>query len=634
MENFQYAEVIPLVKLPKSLGIFDYKIPAGLIDEIQIGQLVEIPFRKKNIFGIIIKLKKDAGITHKNLKEIVSIKNKKILAPYQIDLIFWLADNYFQSLALIVKSLIPPIPKKNYFNKFDVKSSSGITIKKNIQKALFDISGNTLIYGDYPKTLPIQIINAYRKKNQQILYLLPETNIVRKKVKIIEKYFNSSEIGVITGTISKTKNYILWEKILHKEIKIIIGTRRAIFSPFSDLGAILIEDEDDQSYKQWDQNPRYNAREVAIKISELTHSNLFLFSRAPSVTTYSKTLKNFNKKFYPWYGKQFEMVDIKNEPKSFPYRYISNRVNEVLEQSQGQCIVMINRKGSSRLVLCKSCGYIFRCPACNLPYAYYATPQEVLRCTICAKTLQLPEKCPECENIEYKFQGAGTKKIAEEIQTRYPKYALEILDGDTPMKKKKEIIADFKNKKIKILIATQSIFNDIQVEHPIDAVIILSTDILFNIPEYTSEERAWQFIIKSSMYANTIIIQTNNTDNFAVSCIAKNDFDAWYMSELKKRKLFHYPPFSKIIKIIFQNKNKKNAETDASLVAKKIKEIIKFDNLSIEVFGPIDPYAIITRKYYRVHIILKILKNNELLQNIMQTVPESCLIDVDPVSLL
>lgn len=634
MENFQYAEVIPLVKLPKSLGVFDYKVPAGLIYQIKIGQLVEIPFRKKNIFGIVTTLKNEAGIINKKIKEIVSIKNKNILAPYHLNLIFWLSENYFQSPALILKSLIPPIPKKGHAIQADTQSSKNRSAKKIINSASLDIFHNSIIYGDYPGELPVQIIDAYKKLNQQVLYLLPETDAVHKKLKIIEKYYNANEIGVITGPISKTKNYILWKKILRNEIKIVIGTRRAVFAPFSNLGAILMESEDDQSYKQWDQNPRYNAREVAIKICELTRSKLFLLSHAPSVTTYSKTLKNFNKKFYPWTGKEYEMVDLKNEPKTFPYKNISHRVREILDTLQGQGIIMINRKGSSRSVICKSCGHTFRCPTCSLPYGYQTAPQEILRCNVCATTIALPEKCPVCENIEYKFQGAGTQKIADEIRALYPKYSLEILDGDTPAKKKKEIIAYFKNKKIKILIATQSIFNDVVADKLIDVVAILSTDMLFNIPEYFSEERAWQFIIKSSTYSNTIIIQTLNPDNFAVACAAKNDFDAWYLSELQKRKLFRYPPFSKLIKIIFQNTIKNNAETDASNVAKKMKEIIKSDNLSIEVFGPIDPYAIITRKFYRVHIILKILKNNESLQKLMQTVPESCLIDVDPISIL
>lgn len=636
MENIKFAEVIPLLKLPKSLEIFDYRIPEHLSCDIQTGQIIEMPFRKKNISGLVVRLKTKVNIQNSKIKNVIKIKEKKFLSSHQLDLACWMSQYYYQSLPLILKSIIPAIPKKIY-QKNNLRNEKTFLEKipdVMVDDILSESKQYILLSGNYPQNAYEQLISASIKNNKQALLLFPETALAQKMHNRYARYFNEDSMGIITGALSKNSFYALWKKILHNEIKIIIGTRRAVFAPFSNLGLIIMDGEEAKSFKQWDQNPRYNARDVAIKLSELTGSKLILASIAPSVTTYSKIYKKFHYVFFPWKDKNIEIINPKNEPKNHPPSDISKHVLQILNDLRGQAIIMINRKGMASSVICKNCGYVFLCEKCHIPFTRYKNRHNELICHNCNNNTNLPEKCPICKGMNYYFSGPGTRKIAEDIQTFFPNYTTCVIDSDTSMAEKNLIIKNFENTSVKILIATQAIFNDLFLHKEIDSIAIISADILFNKPEYFSEELAWQFLIKCISLAKKTIIQTYNPDNPVIQCAKKLQFDAWYSAELNNRKQFKYPPFSKIIKIVFQYKNREKANTEAIKIARNLKNIILENNLAAELHGPIEPYAIITRGNYRVNLILKIFKKEEKVENLIKIIPDKCLIDVDPVSIL
>lgn len=636
MENNQYIEVVPLAKLPRSLEVFDYRVPKNLLSDIAICQIVEIPFRKKNINGLVVGLKKNPDIENVKIKDIIKIKENKFLSYYHLDLARFMSHYYYQSLPLILKSILPQIPKKiiqkNHHDNHTTQD------EREPQKILYDIlleeKKPMLVAGDYPTDLPISLVDGYIQKNKQVLLLFPEIALLEVMYEKYALHFGKSRIGIIGGTISKNAFYEQWKKILRNEIQIVMGTRRAVFSPFSNLGLIIIDSEEDPSYKQWDQNPRYHARDVAIELSRLTQAKLILFSKSPAVTTYSKTLKNFSYKFFPWKNKKIEIINLKNEKNIYPTPYISERIIEEIKNTKGQVLCMINRKGMANMVICKNCGYIYLCRSCRTHLTYYTHPSYMLICNSCKNKIHLPQTCPVCDGVEMYYLFPGTKKIAEELQQLFPKYAIETIDSDATNLEKRRFINGFMDKSVKILIATQAIFNDLSHCEEIDFAAILSTDILFNRPEYFSEEYGWQFLIKSMTLAKNTYVETNNAQSQTLLCFKELKFDSWYLHELKNRKTFMYPPFSRIIKIIFQNSLREKANSDAQIFSVKMKYLIQKNNFHIEFFGPLEPRIPKIRKNYRVNVILKILQKEENISKLMKLVPDSCLIDVDPISLL
>ena len=637
MENQKYAEVIPLVRLPKSLGIFDYKVPKELADGMDKGDLIEIPWRKNTIDGIVLSKKNTLDIPDAKIKEIIRIKEKKFLTPNQLELALWMSKYYFQSLALIIKSIVPPLLKKTP-EKNKKKQIHGATILYNEapKYAEMESQKKILLEGNYPGGLFHELAYSHVLKNEQTLILLPEISSIHAICEEYEKLFGKGNIVLMGGRQPKKTHYENWKKISTNEAKIIIGTRRAAFAPFAKLSLIIMDSEEDSSFKQWDQNPRYNARDIALRLSETNNTQLVLASRAPSVVTHSKTYKNFSLHFFPWKEKNIEVIDLKNKSGFFSKKHISPELQNALRALSGQAVIIVNRKGSSGSVTCKHCGHTFICDTCRVPFSYYKDSQDELVCQFCGKRRKLDTLCPVCDSAEFHFSLAGTKKIAEEIVQEFPKYknAVGIIDGDASVAERKKIITEFSKNTIKIIVGTQAIFNDLNINRELDLVALICADTFLNVPEYYSEELTWQLLIKSISLAKNAIIQTYAPQNPTIELASKLDFTNWYAQEMQKRKIFRYPPFSKIIKIIIQENKQENAISFSQKISHRMRQYINEHKLTSQIIGPIIPRIPLVRGRFRVHVIIKIIDNKENIDNVIKLVPDECLIDVEPISLL
>lgn len=630
MNKYLYAEISPLIKLPKALGSFDYLIPQELQDHINPGDLVEIPYRSKKIHGIVIKAKNNPFRKNIAIKPIIKKVSQDFLASYHLELALWMSRYYYQSPSLIFRSILPTIPKRIKENIIDTKR---LEVKISTKESSPEYK-KILYVGEEKFSDYADIINLHIKNNKQILILVPEISSIQYYAKEYEKYFPKEIISLVNQDSAKSKVLHTWQKIAKNEVKIIIGTRRVIFSPCKNLGLIIMHNEDDISFKQWDQNPRYHARDVALKIAELTSAQIILTSHSPKTTTYAKKFKDFHLIVSFPKENSVRVIDMRDEIKNKQYSIISSHLHEKISSLKGQAILFVNKKGSSSFVLCKECGYVPKCQVCGLAYSFYDTSEKNLRCNNCAISTNLEKKCNQCKGIIFKFVGSGTQKISNVLAEQFPNMSVARLDGDTDEKESTQIIKNFISGDTQILIGTQAIFNSLPPNMKVDLCAIVSADTFLSIPDYLASEKTFSMIINAMFYGKHSVIQTYNPQNFSIRCASLYDYEKFYNGELQSRKKFFYPPFSRLIKIISQDDSSQKAEKSSYKIFHEIQKKIRERVDDIEVLGPIPSSTVMTRGRYRWVVILKIKNNKTQIQDIMDTVPDSALIDVDPIILV
>lgn len=626
----KYAQIIPILKLPKSLGIFSYKLPDEFHNTLRKGDLVSIPFRKTSVKGVVYSIEKPKYILSE-IKNIFALLEKNFLQGYQLDLIEWMSEYYFQSPAVILKAMVPFIPKKiPKEEKSQGREFPKITKTETAKKLYHHPSKKILALGSLALEDEIALLSLFLEEKKQALVLFPEVSLTQRSLSEYEKYFPSRVLS-LTSSFSKGAQYRVWKKIRSGEPIILIGTRKAIFSPFPYLGLILIHEEEDASYKQWDKNPRYHARDVLMQISEFTKSKIIIQSIAPETQTYAKTLKNFT--LFPLNlpkGK-IEFVDMRNEPHHYPKHSLSETLEEALKEFSGTAVLLINQRGDATSVLCGDCGLVARCPQCELPYTYYQNEIGMLRCHQCNTSSALAKLCPHCHGARFRFYGMGTKSVVKDVQKLYPEYVVARIDSDISSSRREEIVREFLLKKIKILVATQTIFNELLFHKTIDLFALISADTFLFIPEYTSTEKTFRLILSACTFGKRVIIQTHNPENYGIRFGAKCDYRGFYLHELSYRKKFEYPPYSKFIKCISQSYEREKAENSAEKLAMILKKTSRGKN--IEILGPYPAATLFTRGRYRWHVLIKIKNPREDISSLIKLVPHDFLIDVDPLKL-
>lgn len=625
----KFAEIIPYLRLPKSLGIFDYGIKKEHFSIVKVGQLVKIPFRNRNILGLVVKIKDSTDTPKGQLKEISEILDLDSLPSSLVKLIFWLSDYYYISPALAFKTTIPKIvkqrkkieSKKSYLSKLKLTSD-----QEKIVKNIISTKKNKflLIANDQKTNIYCQLIEKTIKKGKQVILLYPEIGLTNELQNYYLNYFGRDKVVVFHSQLSAGQYFTNWQKVQLGEAKVIIGTRQAIFAPVNNLSLIIVDSEHDSSYKQWDQNPRYHAVEVAEKISEIHKSKLVLSSLTPLTEKYYQTLKDDYKLIMPLaisHKQSTSIIDMREEIKKGNYSVISEKllsqIKETLNRKK-KVILFSNRRGSFSYVMCRDCGYIPKCPNCQISYSYHYSEESDLVCHHCLQKETLAPFCPKCHGSRYKFVGAGILKISSEIKKLIQKTKVAVFDAES-----KEISKDFD-----ILITTQAIFNQPNIKK-VDLVGILNIDLIINLPDFRAAERAWQIVGQLKIMSKQLIIQTYNPEYFR----SYDDFDEFYQNELSNRELLNYPPYSQLIKLIYNHQNNLTAKKEAVKLINQLRKIIR---AKVEVLGPLPAFIPKVRGRFRWYIILKLPLNisNEQKDKLLGIVPDNWLIDINPDSLL
>ena len=474
-------------------------------------------------------------------------------------------------------------------------------------------SGKTEVY--------MNLIEKALINNQTAIMLVPEISLTTQ---IVERFYHrfGNKVAIFHSALSEGEKYDEYHKILRGEVKVVVGTRSAIFVPLENIGIIVIDEEHSVNYKQ-DNMPRYHVLDMAKKRSEYHNCPLILGSATPSLESYARGLKGvyslikMDKRIGEAVLPKITLVDMAPE---FRKRnmiisdLLSEKINDRIKKNE-QVMILLNRRGFSTIMTCQSCGYSFKCPKCEITLTYHKT-SNALRCHYCSYTLLKPVKCLDCKEEALTSYGIGTEKLEEELIKRYPEVNIIRMDADTTTKKgsHEQIIKKIMAGEADIIIGTQMIAKGLDFPK-VTLVGVINADDSLNIPDFRSGEYTYSLLAQVSGRAGRsnlngeVIIQTFNTDNKHLNFVRENDYLALYNYEMNIRQTLKYPPYFYLTSIKVASKEYDKAKEEVERVAKYLKKHLK----NVIILGPTTAGIFKINNIYRFQIILK-YKDFELIK--------------------
>lgn len=479
-------------------------------------------------------------------------------------------------------------------------------------------SGKTEVY--------IKLINDTIRKGKQVLFLLPEIALTAQLINRLQAYFGNS-IGVYHSRFSTSQRAEVWTRTMSdnpsKRFNILIGARSALFLPFVNLGLVIIDEEHDSSFKQYDPIPRYNGRDSAIVLAQMWGATTVLGSATPSVESYFNATSGkygFVEMKQRYGGIQLPeilCVDMKDatrkrEVSSHFSSFLLQHIREALE-TDNQVILFQNRRGFSLRIECDDCGYVPQCEHCDVSLVYHKETHS-LRCHYCGYSIPVPSECPACHSTHLSMKGFGTERIEEDLSIHFPKAKIARMDLDSTLQRNRyvEILNDFEDHKIDILVGTQMVTKGLDFSR-VSVVGILSADNLISFPDFRSFERAFQQMTQVSGRAGRhgsrgkVIIQAYNPWHQAIRNVMDNDYADMFRNQIVERRVFRYPPYYRLIDITLRHRDKDRLDDAAATFAALLQGT--FGN---RVVGPEYPNVPRIRGLYLKKIMLRFEKSEAI----------------------
>lgn len=540
---------------------------------------------------------------------------------------------------------IKALVKKNIFELFEVETgrlkqedtelASQIIFSEHQQKAFDEIkkefkerdivllhgvtsSGKTEIY--------IRLIEETLLQGKQVLYLLPEIALTAQIINRLQKHFGKN-VGVYHSKYNENERVEIWNNVLaqasnsiyaqQEPYKVILGARSALFLPYSNLGLVIVDEEHESSFKQFDPAPRYHARDAALVLAGIHKAKTLLGSATPAIETYfnSQSGKYALVELFQRYGgiqmPEILIADIKENTRKKKMHglfteLLYQSMEEALNQKQ-QIILFQNRRGYAPIYQCQTCGWVPMCKSCDVSLTYHKN-QHKLICHYCGYKENVPNKCGACGSNDIRMKGFGTERVEDEISLLFPNARVARLDLDTSRTKNahKQIIHDLEDQKIDILVGTQMVTKGLDFDN-VALVGILNADSLLNYPDFRSFERSYQLMAQVAGRAGRknkrgkVIIQTWQPQHPIIQQVVANNYLGMYSTELHQRLEFRYPPYYKLIQLTLKHKEIEPLNEASKFLADKLKE--KFGK---RVLGPEFPAIARIRNLYLKNILIKI----------------------------
>jgi len=471
-------------------------------------------------------------------------------------------------------------------------------------------SGKTEVY--------IELIKQALESGSQVLFLLPEIALTTQIVVRLRKVFGDT-MGIYHSKFSDNERVEVWKGILDGKFQFVVGVRSSVFLPFDNLGLIIVDEEHETSYKQHDPAPRYNARDVAVIMAYMHKGKVLLGSATPSLESYYHAqsgrygLVEMKERFGNAAMPTFQLIDTKKEKKQ---KQMKNEFSSVLLEhlqynitNKEQTILFQNRRGYSPYMQCEECNWISECANCDVSLTYHMKVGE-LRCHYCGHKEEVPRTCPNCGSPKVKTMGYGTEKIEDELHLIFPEARVLRMDLDTTRAKNayQQIIQEFETGGIDILVGTQMVSKGLDFEN-VSMVGIFDADRIIHFPEFRASERAFQMLTQVSGRAGRradkpgrVLIQTANPGQKLLDRIVKGDYIGMYETEIAEREKFHYPPFTRLIKLTVKHLDSNTSKRAATLLAGKLTEHLG----ASRVLGPQPPLVERVRNQFLFDILIKL----------------------------
>lgn len=649
-------------EINRFLGMFEANIKNRLIRLLEEGRIT-IEYRDSRSVGDKLIRVCELSVEDGEVEKIVASLEKSN-SKVQAKMMELLAECGRLSLSDLVNfsggsySAIRALLKKGYITAFDVevfrepKESELSTSAKpceltSEQKAVLESLLATVgkkeykpyllrgVTGSGKTEVYMRVIEETIKMGRQAIVLVPEISLTPQMVARFKNRFGK-KTAVIHSGLSLGEKYDQWKKIKSGEAQIVIGARSAIFAPFENVGAIIVDEEHEQTYKS-EMTPRYETHEVAEFRAKQYNALLVFASATPLVTSYYKaeqgeyTLLEMKKRVNERAMPRVEVVDLREELESGNKSVISRRLQEEIGKNlerEEQTILFLNRRGFSTFVSCRKCGYVAECPNCSISMKYHKF-DDTLRCHYCGHTIPNYKTCPECGSTYIRYFGGGTQKVEEEIERLFPGATTIRMDVDTTIGKNShsEILNKFEKEKIDILIGTQMVTKGLDFPD-VTLVGVITADTILNIDDFRSQERTFSILEQVTGRAGRAeksgrsVIQTYSPENKAIEYMCAHNYEDFYREELSVRKIMWYPPFCQIVSVIFSGANEQSVSKCAKFFAKSLAPLSDTKQKT-QVLGPIPAYVSKVKNKYIYRLLIK-CENCDDISDILINAQEKC----------
>lgn len=490
---------------------------------------------------------------------------------------------------------------------------------ENVEHEVFLIHGVT---GSGKTEIYLQAIQEVINKGKEAIVLVPEISLTPQMVHRFKGRFGKN-VAVMHSALSAGEKFDEWRKIQRKEVQVVVGARSAIFSPFENIGIIIIDEEHETSYKQEEQ-PRYHARDVAIYRGKKGNFPVVLGSATPTLESFARADKNVynlqtlkkrtNEKPMP----QVITVDMRNElhagNRTMFSRLLMDKMQAAISRGE-QIVLLLNRRGYSTFIMCRDCGHVKECPHCDIALTYHKN-SNLLKCHYCSFEEPVPNICPECDSDLIRYFGTGTQRVEESLAQLMPEASVLRMDVDTTRKKgaHERILTAFADKKADILLGTQMIAKGLDFEN-VTLVGVLTADSMLNLPDFRSSERTFQLLTQVSGRAGRhdltgeVIVQTYTPEHYSIQMASEYNFEDFYKKEMGIRRAFQYPPYFFLALITVSHKNHVKVVQSAQSIVQQLQARISGQTV---ILGPTPSPIPRIKDRYRYQCMIKYKNEPEL----------------------
>ena len=663
----KYLDIVLNVPLNQSF-IYSYESTEDEKKSPEVGKRAEVRFGNRKLIGFITNIHEsfpeNCTVPTEKIRPILRvIDDESIFTKEIFELAQWISKYYLCSIGEAISAILPSGKRESSSVgfSFDTELSETSTktlsdeqeyaIKKIIESTKTNNTSYHYLYGPTGtgKTeVFLQVTEQLLKEGKGVIYLVPEIGLTQQVIEAVIQRFGNT-VAILHSGLTQSQKLAQWRKIMHKEARIVIGARSAIFAPVPNLGMIIIDEEHDGSYKSGT-TPRYHARQAAMFRCSKLKIPLIMGSATPSAEAWELMQQgrlirhSLSKRLAGGAMPNIKCIDLSKVNNN---GCISDELTEEIRKTlneKKQIILFLNRRGFTHFFRCNSCNYELKCKNCSVPMTYHKNENR-LRCHYCGWSTETPNSCPQCGSLDIGYSGFGTEYIKSETIAKFPNARILRIDTDSLTKKGElqEKIDDFKNGKYDIMLGTQMVAKGLNFPN-LQLVGVILADTGLHLPDFRAAERTFALITQVAGRAGRffpdgkVFIQTYNPLREPIAFACSGRIEAFYNYELNQRKLLDFPPYSRLIRLVFRSSSQKNAmETAYSAY-----EILKSLNIpDIDIIGPAECPILKISQNFRYQVILKsqsIIQIQKAAYKLLfefthsQNVYIEC--DVDPVSLL
>ncbi len=646
---------------------FSYKVAEEDMVKNPFGCRVEVRFGNRKMIGFVVSyndcLSKDCPVSADKIRSIIRFIDKEALLTKELyNLALWMKDYYLCSIGESIFTMIPSGKRESEYTSFSFSEDESSFEKKERklseeqETAVKEIIESKSIFhylygmtGSGKTEVFLSTAEKIIEKGKGVIYLVPEIGLTPQVIEAVVSRFGN-KAAVLHSGLTPSQRLSEWRRILSKEAVIVVGARSAIFAPVPNLGLIIIDEEHDGSYKSGSA-PRYHARQVAMYRAQKQNIPLVMGSATPSVESW----KSMNDKLIVKHtltqrlagGSPPEIESVNLSSLRSMEGCLSPRLSEEIEKTlkeKRQIILFLNRRGFTHFYRCNSCGFEMKCKNCSVSLTYHKSENR-LRCHYCGYSVQPPSQCPSCGSLDAGYSGFGTEFIESEVRTKFPLARITRVDTDSLTKKGElqEKLTSFQNGDYDILLGTQMVAKGLNFPK-LKLVGVVLADTALHLPDFRAGERTFSLITQVAGRAGRffpdgkVIVQSYSPDRLPIALSVAGKIEAFYENEIQERQILSFPPFSRLLRLVFRSALEKNAENAAGDAAYLLQQIAP---KGVDILGPAECPLEKIAANYRHQVILR-AKSISPLQKLAKSLltdyfqPKDVYIeiDVDPVNLL